>query len=127
RLVGLPHQGELTRLGVRHGRHLRSGTSVSPTQVFPPNGSPACMLSIATPSTPANCTHAITWLGSFGPDAHHSGVPPVIDSTGNAPDHYDSSNRVIPPGVHVRPFGAPGTANDWYFLHVEHLLRIIAG
>src|SRR5262249_29248607 len=49
RLVGLPDESQLPRFGVRHGRHLRSGTSVSPTQVLPPNGSPAFMLSTGRP------------------------------------------------------------------------------
>ena len=33
RFGGFPDEGELPRLGVGHGRYLRSGTSVSPTQV----------------------------------------------------------------------------------------------
>jgi ECF sigma factor len=49
RLGGFPDEGELPRLGVRHSRYLRSATSVSPTQVCPPNGSPAFMLSLGTP------------------------------------------------------------------------------
>ena len=50
RLGGRSDDGELPRLGVRHGRHLRSGTSESPTQVCPPNGSSAFMLSIPRPT-----------------------------------------------------------------------------
>ena len=41
--------GELSRLVARHGQYLRSETSGSPTQVCPPNGYAAFMLSTAWP------------------------------------------------------------------------------
>jgi cell wall-associated NlpC family hydrolase len=76
-------------------------------------------------------SHAITWLGQYGADANNAGLPLIIDSTGDQPVHYDSSNRVIPGGVHIRPFGPaapPGQTaapNSWYFTQVDHALRII--
>src|SRR5262249_19961490 len=51
RLGGLPDDGELRRLGGRRGLDLRSGTSVSPTQVCPPDSSPVFMLSTVWPSS----------------------------------------------------------------------------
>ncbi len=82
-----------------------------------------------TPSDPAGCTHAITWLGQYGVDKAATGADSpnlIVDSTGNAPVHYDSENHVIPPGVEVRPFAPPTSAiNSWYFNHVDHALRII--
>jgi hypothetical protein len=78
-------------------------------------------------SDPSAVTHAITWLGNFGVD--QNGLYPhlIVDSTGNAPVHADSNNHVVPAGVHVRPFGAPNAAglNDWYFEHVDLVLRLI--
>jgi hypothetical protein len=81
---------------------------------------------------PSEVKHAITWIGrQYGADAKHSDVPLIIDSTGNQPAHYDSANRVIPGGVHIRPFGPAGppgqppAPNSWYFTQVDHVLRII--
>jgi hypothetical protein len=51
RLDGRSDDVELPHLGVRHGQDLRSGTSELPTQVCPPNGYSAFMISIATPSS----------------------------------------------------------------------------
>lgn len=78
------------------------------------------------PSDPANVTHAITWLGEYGVDENGKDKYLIIDSTGKQPPHVDSNNHVVKPGVQIRPFGAEGTPNDWYFLHVDHVLRIIA-
>ncbi len=73
-------------------------------------------------------THAITWLGSYGVDANgkYTGRL-VIDSTGITPQHVDSNNRIIPEGVHIRPFldGADGAPNTWYFKDLDHVLRIV--
>ncbi|WP_165071307.1 protease pro-enzyme activation domain-containing protein [Paludisphaera rhizosphaerae] len=70
-------------------------------------------------------THAITWLGDYGKDSNGVDQHLIIDSTGITPNHIDSNNRVIPEGVQIRPFGAPGSANDWYYNHVGHVLRLI--
>lgn len=109
-----------------------SGTTAADYKAFIDQLKPGDILYInpshtaGQPSDPSSCTHAITWLGNYGKDSNNAGVPLIIDSTGNAPTHYDSNNRVIQPGVQIRPFGAPGGANQWYFLHVDHVLRIIA-
>jgi hypothetical protein len=70
----------------------------------------------------------ITWLGSYGVDANgkYTGQL-VIDSTGITPQHVDSNNRIIPEGVHIRPFldGADGAPNTWYFKDLDHVLRIV--
>jgi cell wall-associated NlpC family hydrolase len=78
-------------------------------------------------SDPSACTHAITWLGNFGVDKNGMYQHLIVDSTGNAPVHVDSNNHVIPAGVHVRPFEAPNAVdlNDWYFEHVDHVLRLV--
>ena len=78
-------------------------------------------------SDPSAVTHAVTWLGIFGVDQKGTYTNLVVDSTGNSPFHVDSNNHVIPAGVHVRPFAAPNAAglNDWYFAHVDHVLRLI--
>jgi hypothetical protein len=78
------------------------------------------------PSDPAGVTHAITWLGSYGVDSNGKDQYLIIDSTGKQPAHIDSNNQVVTPGVEIRPFGAAGGENDWYFLHVDHVLRIVA-
>jgi hypothetical protein len=79
------------------------------------------------PKDPTQATHAITWLGQYGVDAATGKmVPLVIDSTGITPGHIDSNNHVVPEGIQIRPFGPPDSANSWYFLHVDHALRIIA-
>jgi hypothetical protein len=61
--------------------------------------------------------HVVLWVGAIGrsPD----GVPLVLDSTGEG--HRDSNGRVIPCGVHLRPFGA----DSWYHRSASHALRII--
>jgi hypothetical protein len=81
------------------------------------------------PSNPSQCTHAITWLGSYGTDQNGVYQHLIVDTTGNAPPHVDSNNHLIAAGVHVRPFAAPNAANvnDWYYLHVDHVLRLIVG
>ncbi len=86
-------------------------------------------ISIGGQSDPSAVTHAITWLGKYGVDQNHTYPNLVVDSTGDAPVHVDSNNHVIPSGVHVRPFAAPNSAdlNDWYYLHVDHVLRLIVG
>ncbi|MDG3007630.1 FG-GAP-like repeat-containing protein [Paludisphaera mucosa] len=73
----------------------------------------------------SQATHAITWLGDYGKDANGLDRHLIIDSTGITPDHIDSNGRVVPEGVQIRPFGAPGTPNEWYFNHVGHVLRLI--
>ena len=80
-----------------------------------------------SPSDPQDCAHAITWLGSFGTDTNSIDKHLIVDSTGNAPLHVDSSNHVIAPGVEIRPFeyGPLGSAQGWYFNHIDHILRII--
>ena len=78
------------------------------------------------PSDPSGVTHAITWLGQYGVDKNGRDKYLIIDSTGKQPAHIDSNNQVVTPGVEIRPFGAPGPENDWYFTHVDHVLRIIA-
>ncbi len=77
------------------------------------------------PSDPTQVTHAITWLGIYGVDKNHQGVPLVIDSTGITPAHVNSNDQVIPEGVEIRPFGPPGSVNDWYYDNLDHVLRFI--
>jgi cell wall-associated NlpC family hydrolase len=74
-----------------------------------------------------NVTHAITWLGQFGVDSNGKYQHLIIDSTGITPQHVDSNNRIIPEGVHIRPFadGDGKTPNTWYFADVDHVMRII--
>ena len=72
--------------------------------------------------------HACNYMvGEFRVDKN--GVYPhlIVDSTGNAPFHVDSNNHAVPAGVHVRPFAAPNAAalNEWYFEHVDHVLRLV--
>ncbi|MBX6311678.1 MAG: hypothetical protein IRY99_01950 [Isosphaeraceae bacterium] len=74
---------------------------------------------------PSGSVHAITYLGSYGSQDGSPNPNLIIDSTGNAPPHFDSNGKIIPGGVHIRPLGAPGTVNDWYFTHVDHVLRLI--
>jgi len=76
-------------------------------------------------SRPGVATHAITWLGDYAVDANGADRNLIIDSTGITPQHVDSNGRVVPEGVQIRPFGAPGSANDWYYNHVGHVLRLI--
>ena len=56
-----------------------------------------------------------------------SGEGCVFRPTGNAPFHLDSNNHAILAGVHVRPFPAPNAKglNQWYFEHVDHVLRLV--
>jgi hypothetical protein len=86
-------------------------------------------MKVGAASDPKKCTHAITWLGSYGVD--QNGVDPnlIVDSTGDQPLHVDSNDHAIPGGVHVRPFAAPNAEdlNQWYYLHVDHVLRLIVG
>ncbi len=72
-------------------------------------------------------THAITWLGQFGVDSKGKDPNLIIDSTGITPQHVDSNNRIIPEGVHIRPFveGNGKAPNTWYFANVSHVMRII--
>ena len=77
------------------------------------------------PNDPTQVTHAITWLGIYGVDKNHQGVPLVIDSTGITPAHVNSNNQVIPEGVEIRPFGPPGSVNGWYYENLDHVLRLI--
>ena len=70
-------------------------------------------------------THAITRLGSYGVDKNNQGVPLVIDSTGITPPHVNSNNQVIPEGVEIRPFGPPGSVNDWCYDNFDHFLKFI--
>jgi kumamolisin len=77
------------------------------------------------PNDPSKPTHGIMWLGSYGKDANGRDRNLIIDATGITPPHVDSSGRVVPEGVHVRPFGPPGSLNDWYYTHVDHVLRLI--
>jgi len=79
-------------------------------------------------SDPSHVTHAITWLGEYGKGATLANQFLIIDSTVDNPPHVDAKNRLIPTGVHIRPFSPPGSAtNDWYASHVDHALRIISG
>src|SRR6185312_5063283 len=43
------------------------------------------------PESPSTCTHAITWLGTYGvlSNVSKSSTSLVIDSTGNQPSHVD--------------------------------------
>ena len=77
------------------------------------------------PSDPTQVTHAITWLGIYGVDKNHQGIPLVIDSTGITPAHVNSNDQVIPEGVEIRPFGPPGSVNAWYYDNLDHVLRFI--
>jgi hypothetical protein len=63
--------------------------------------------------------HVIMWLGHVGegPDK----TPLILDSTGG--NHRDASGRLIPIGVHIRPF----PADSWYFKDFSHAHRIIRG
>ncbi len=74
---------------------------------------------------PGQITHAITWLGIYGVDHNGQRVPLIIDSTGVFPPHVNSNNQVIPEGVEIRPFGPPGSINDWYYDNLDHVLRLI--
>ncbi|QEH36629.1 Pseudomonalisin precursor [Aquisphaera giovannonii] len=76
-------------------------------------------------SDPTKATHGITWLGQYGKDSNGLDQNLIIDSTGITPNHIDSNGHVVPEGVQIRPFGAPGTPNDWYYTHVGHVLRLI--
>jgi hypothetical protein len=78
-------------------------------------------------SNPQACTHAITWLGPYATDANGVDHNLIVDSTGNAPLHVDSSNHVIKPGAEIRPFryAAVGASEGWYVNHIDHILRII--
>ena len=73
----------------------------------------------------SKATHAITWLGDYGVDSNGKHQHLIIDSTGTEPDHVDSGGHVVAEGVHIRPFGEPGSLNEWYFKHVDHVLRFI--
>jgi cell wall-associated NlpC family hydrolase len=77
------------------------------------------------PTDKTQVTHAITWLGIYGVDKNNQGLPLVIDSTGITPAHVNSNNQVIPEGVEIRPFGPPGSVNDWYYDNLDHVLRFI--
>jgi hypothetical protein len=77
------------------------------------------------PADRSQVTHAITWLGMYGVDKNGKGVPLIIDATGNAPEHVNSNNQVIREGVQIRPFGPPGSTNDWYYENLDHVLRLI--
>jgi hypothetical protein len=79
------------------------------------------------PEDPSKCTHAITWLGTYGTMANGgpSQEPLIIDSTGNQPTHVNANNQGVPDGVEIRPFGSSGPLNGWYFEHVDHVLRIL--
>ncbi|WP_165226236.1 protease pro-enzyme activation domain-containing protein [Aquisphaera insulae] len=76
-------------------------------------------------SHPEQATHAITWLGAYGKDTNGVDQNLIIDSTGITPSHVDSNGHVVPEGVQIRPFGAPGSLNDWYYTHLGHVLRLI--
>ena len=52
-------------------------------------------------------------------------MPLVIDSTGITPPHVNLNNQVVPEGVEIRPFGPPGSLNDWYYNNLDHVLRLI--
>ncbi|WP_435016888.1 C40 family peptidase [Tundrisphaera sp. TA3] len=62
-------------------------------------------------------SHVVLWVGPIGksPD----GVPLVMDSHGE--DTRDSEGRLIPCGIHLRPF----RKNSWYNMSASHALRII--
>lgn len=60
-------------------------------------------------------SHVVIWVGAIGRSPN--GEPLVIDSHGE--DTRDSSGRMIPCGVHLRPF----RKNSWYNHSASHALR----
>jgi hypothetical protein len=73
-------------------------------------------------------THAITGLGNDGEGADGTYTGHLVtDSTGITPQHVESNNRIIPEGMHIRPFvdGPVGAPNTWYDKEVDHVLRIV--
>ena len=45
--------------------------------------------------------------------------------TGNIAQQRFNHDQVIPEGVEIRPFGPPGSVNDWYYENLDHVLRFI--
>ncbi len=86
---------------------------------------PGDLLLVDGDPTSTSATHVVTWLGNYATDANGVDQHLIIDSTGITPNHIDSNNHVVKEGVEIRPFGAPSSANNWYFLHVDHVLRLI--